>query len=84
MRLFSPCQQHSNVLDPRHDDNLSTLSELSEAANRKENNADYTTSTPFKTESFIDTFFDAAKASRIATIFFLILTFILVDVMLSS
>jgi len=43
----------SGELIPRHDDKLQTLSEYSEAANRIDNNAYYTTITPFKRKSSI-------------------------------
>ena len=59
----------SGELIPRHDDKLQTLSEFSDAAHRIENNAYYTTSTPFKLKHSIGKYFEAAKTSRITTIF---------------
>ena len=66
----------SGELIPCHGDKPQTLSEFSEAANRRENNTYYTSSNPFKSKSSIGKYFEAAKASGIATFFFSLYSYI--------
>jgi len=73
----------SGELIPRHDDKLQTLSEFSEAANRRENNTYYTTSTRLNLKVQLANISKLRKLHELQTFFFVFLLF-RVDVMLSS